>query len=159
MASNRKPETRQVEKVLLALLGLGIGHVVLYLCLTGDARTALDGLHAAWKPAELQAAKAPGVMPEPGTSAYSTWLRGYERSAAAKDYELHARHESLMRYGMLLSFLIAAGFLGAAMRRVVVSSKRQAVRSRPRTRPRTPQRAVRVVRALPQPARRYRRSA
>ena len=160
MAPKRQPERRQIEKVMLALLGLGIGHVVLYLCLTGDARTALDEIHATWKPSELQAARAPGFMPEPTTDAYSAWLRSYEAHAAAKDYELHARHEALMKYGMLFSFLIAVGFLGAAMRRVAVSRKRQI--GRPRVRVRAPQKpapVMRPVRAIPQPARRYRRSA
>lgn len=160
MASNQRPEQRQIQKVLLALLGLGIGHVILYLSLTADARTALDELNATWKPAELQAAKAAGVMPEPTTAAYSPWLRAVEVHAAAKNHELHARHESLMKYGMLCSFLIAVGFLGAAMRRVSLSRRRQA--SRPRVRERAPQRpmrAVRPARAVPQPARRYRRSA
>lgn len=160
MASKRQPEQRQIEKVLLALLGLGLGHIVFYLCLTNDARSALDGLRATWKPAELEQAQAPGVMPEPTTNAYSAWLRSYEVHAAAKDHELHARHESLMRYGMLFSFLIAAGFLGAALRRVAVSRKQQMSRPRLRARaPQTPVRVVKPVRAVPQPARRYRRSA
>lgn len=125
-----QPDTgseRRAQKVLVALLALGVGHVMLYLTLTGDARSALKQISAAYTPAQLAAARAPGPMPEPGTEAYSPWLRGYEQHAAASDHSLHARHEGLMRYGMLASFLIAVTILGSAMHRF----KREQGRSQP----------------------------
>lgn len=142
---------RAAEKMLLALLGLGIGHVLLYLCLTGDARTALNDLAGRYKPAELHSAAKPSAMPVPGTPAYSPWLHSFQRYSASRDYELHARHESLMRYGMIFSFLIAVGFLGNALHRISVGRKR-AERAR--------QTAARAAPVLAQQAqRRYRRSA
>ena len=142
---------RAAEKMLLALLGLGIGHILLYLCLTGDARSALNDLAGQYEVAELQSAAKPAVMPMPGTPAYTPWLHSFQRYSASRDYELHARHESLMRYGMIFSFLIAVGFLGNALHRISVGRKRAR---------RAHQIAARAAPVLAhQTQRRYRRSA
>jgi hypothetical protein len=136
-ASRARPQAeaggQQVQKIVAAIIGLGIGHVVLYLCLTADARAALRGLSTEWTPAQLEASQAPGPMPVPGTSSYSEWLHAYEGHHAAKEHALQSRHEGLMRYGMLFSFLIAAGILGSAVLRYR-RGQRRAVRSPARAR-------------------------
>ena len=138
----------------MALLALGIGHVLLYFFLTGDARGALDDLEARYDGAALERIVPAGPAAMPGTPAYSTWLRSYELWHASKDYAMHGRHESLMRYGMLASFLIALGFLGSGLWRHARSSKaNERVARNPRRSP-VPLRAHREgVRP------RYRRSA
>jgi hypothetical protein len=114
---------RVTEKVLMALLVLGIGHLLLYFLLTGDARSALQVLESRYKGSSLETTVPAGPAAMPGTPAYSVWLRSYERWHAAKDYAMHGRHESLMRYGMLASFLIALGFLGSGLWRHARSSR------------------------------------
>jgi len=147
-------DRRVTEKIMLA-----IAHLVLYFFLTGDARAALDALGAHYQTAELESAQAPGVMPVPGTEAYGPWLRSYEQFSASKDFELHARHESLMRYGMMFSFLIALGFLGSAMHRIARSRRMEARLARiPQTQRR--RKSARVKPAIAYATqRRYRRSA
>ena len=152
-------DNRVTEKIMLAILGLAIAHLLLYFFLTGDARAALDALGANYQAAELESTKAPGVMPVPGTEAYAPWLRSYERFSASKDYELHARHESLMRYGMMFSFLIALGFLGSAMHRIS-RSRRMEARFERAPQPQTRRKSAGAKPAITYPTqRRYRRSA
>ena len=149
-----KGRERQVEKILAALLGLGLGHLVLYLCLTADARSALQDLSARWAPEVLAQARKAGGMPEPGTAAYGPWLERYEIFEASKDQALHQRHESLMRWGMIVSFLIAAFILGSAVHRHARSTGRRTHSAGRRGAP------VRLAPVLTHPSRRrYRRSA
>ena len=150
---------RHVEKIVAALIGLGVGHLVLYLFLTSDARSALHAIESQHAPQALVTAKAPGAMPEPGTPDYSDWLGRYEVHHAAREHALHARHEGLMRYGMLFSFLIAAGILGSAIRTYARTQKRVQQPTR-RARAVKPARAAPVAPVLQHPQRRqYRRSA
>ena len=107
----------------MALLALGIGHLLLYFFLTGDARSGLEDLESRYKVSSLEAIVPAGPAAMPGTPAYSVWMRSYERWHAAKDYAMHGRQESLMRYGMLASFLIALGFLGSGLWRHARSSR------------------------------------
>ena len=45
---------------------------------------------------------------------------------------MHGRHESLMRYGMLASFLVAVGFLGSGLLRHARAAQPCLARSRER---------------------------
>lgn len=121
----------------LGLVILAAGHLVLYLLLTADARSALAGMEREHDLAQLERVKDPGSPPQPGGEAYSAWLKAYETWWASKDFALHDRHESLVRTGMILSFLVGLGLLGQGLMRV----------SRVRTtRERRPQRAAQARR-------------
>ncbi|MDJ0522494.1 MAG: hypothetical protein QNJ90_10540 [Planctomycetota bacterium] len=113
----------------LGLVVLAAGHLLLYVVLTADARSALADTTSRHEPAQLEAAKDPGHPPQPGTEAYSTWLRSYELWFAAKDYAVHGRHEGLVKGGMLLSFLVGLGLLGQGWMR---ATRRRPVQARGR---------------------------
>ena len=113
----RAPTDRKAAGAAASALGLGLvilaaGHLLLYVVLTADARSALASANEQHEPAQLANAQDPGHPPQPGTEAYSTWLRSYELWFASKDYAVHGRHETLVKTGMILSFLIGLGLLG-----------------------------------------------
>lgn len=146
--------------VTLGFVILAAGHLLMYLLLTADARTGIADGEGSRSVAQLTSAKDPGFAPKPGTEAYSVWLDAYETWWASKDYALHSRHESMVKIGMLLSFLVGLGLLALGCRGSATTSARsvRARRIQPSGRPqparraqpvRTPRPAVRV-----QPARR-----
>jgi hypothetical protein len=123
----RAPSDHKAAGAAASALGLGLvilaaGHLLLYVVLTADARSALASASEQHEPAQLVGAKDPGHPPQPGTEAYSTWLRSYELWFASKDYAVHGRHETLVKTGMILSFLIGLGLLGQGWMR---ASRRQ----------------------------------
>ncbi|MDF1701723.1 MAG: hypothetical protein P1V36_11260, partial [Planctomycetota bacterium] len=121
--------------LLLGLAILSVGHLVVYLCLAGDARSALSVLEAEHDVAALESARKPAPPPAAGTAEYSPWLRSYERWHAAGEYTVHARHEGLVRIGMILSFLIGLGLLGQGFLRTAKTPRRRVTDQPARARP------------------------
>ncbi len=121
--------SRTASMVTLGFVILAAGHLLMYLLLTADARSGIADGESARSVAQLESAKDPGFAPEPGSEAYSVWLGSYETWWASKDYALHSRHESMVKIGMLLSFLVGLGLLAAGCRGAATTSAR---RVRPR---------------------------
>ncbi len=157
---------RALPTLLLGLAVLAVGHVAVYLVLSGEAREALDGLERRFELAELEGAQKPSMAPPAGSEDYSPWLRSYERWHASGEYGMHARQEGLVRGGMIVSFLIGLGLLGHGFYGLMRTPRRRYLDrpARERLRPvpaRAPSRAGRPAaarRAAPA-ARRLRKSA
>ncbi len=150
-----------VSMVAIGFVILAIGHAGLYLFLTGDARDGLARLETQHKVADLEGAKKPGPTPLAGSAEYSPWLRRYERWDAASEYTLHARHEGLVRTGMILSFLVGLGLLANGMFRTAKTPQRRSSDRRRSVAPRpaqpvraAPARATPAQKPVRQPARR-----
>ena len=141
MASSSAPSrgSAAASSLALALVILAAGHLLLYVLLTGEARSALAAMEGQRSVAALEHARDPGPAPQPGGQAYSTWLRAYETWWASKDHALHSRHEGLVKTGMFLSFLIGLGLLGQGM---VRASRTRGIPPRSRMAPLRPARAV-----------------
>ena len=129
---------------------LAVSHLGLYVFLTGDARTHMDEVTSQFSTDALETARRPGPPPDAGTPAYSPWLRAYEQWHASETHGLHARHEGMIRFGMILSFVIGLGLVGASVHRSAPHRRRgRSVDARP-----APARvAVRPVRAAAASAR------
>lgn len=125
----------------LGFVILAAGHLLLYVVLTGAARTALADIASKHEVAQLEVARDPGPPPQPGSEAYSAWLGAYETWWASKDYTLQDRHETMVKTGMALSFLVGLGLLGQGMMRVA-RTRRAPARARRREPVRRPARVV-----------------
>lgn len=177
--SQPSPTRTAVPLLLAGLAILTAVHTVVYMALSGDARSAIGELETTYDVAELESAPKPGEAPAAGSADYSPWLRSYERWHAAGEYQVHARQEGLVRGGMLLSFLMGLGMLvhgfwittrtprrratDRPTRRGAHRPRRAAARPAParpvRVRPVTPQRPRRPRPAVARAPRRARRSA
>lgn len=143
----RAPSDRTAASAAASALGLGLlvlaaGHLLLYVVLTADARAGIASATEHHELAQLASAKDPGHPPQPGTEAYSSWLRSYELWFAAKDYAVHGRHETLVKGGMIVSFLVGLGLLGKGWMRATRRRNAPPQQRRNQSRGRRPARVV-----------------
>lgn len=109
------------------VLILALAHVGLFLLLTMDARAGMREIGAVYPRSEIDAARRPGVAPEPGTTAFSEWSRSVALWDKAAAYEVHARQVMLLRTGLLISFLVLLGVTGWAL--LGILRRRPSIRS------------------------------
>jgi len=97
------------------VLILALAHVGLYLLLTMDARAGMSEIGAVYPPSQIDAARRPGLTPEPGTPAFSEWSRSVALWDRAEAYRIHARQVMLLRTGLFVSFLVLLGVTAWAL--------------------------------------------
>lgn len=90
----------------IVLAVVAVGHLALYLLLTRDARAGIAAVESRHAPAALEAARPPTGEPQAGSPGYRAWRQAKALWVDAETWRSDRRQATLLRHGILGSFLV-----------------------------------------------------
>ena len=117
---------RLLTTAVTLLAVVGVAHLGLYLLLTRDARASVAAVEARHGRAALAAAEAPSGSPQPGAPDYRAWSEATALWVDAQAWEDDTRQVSLLRGGILGSFVLQVVITGWILLRLLGGIRRQA---------------------------------